>query len=87
MLGTLRGGAALLALALAGCGWIAGDVWDHRQQELDAAGARWLAAGIEDYSYVVRRSCECMHTAPVRISVVRDEIVIRAEQLEALPVF
>lgn len=66
-----RGAALAAALALVGgCAWVDGNAVEFRLRELDAARELWLSKNVDSYSYVARRSCECLYTASTRVVVV-----------------
>lgn len=70
--------AALLVLGAAALGAVAGcsDPVSVTASELDSHFARWQAAGLRDYRYDFRRSCECAPAAtrPATIEVIRGTV-------------
>jgi len=58
--------ALLAAMAGAGCG---SSPFELSATAWESYRARWEAAGLTDYEYDFRRSCECIDTRPARIEV------------------
>lgn len=65
--------AATLSLALLGCR--DGTSPLSQRLELQANRAKWQRAALASYTVVLRESCFCAYTQPVRLYVVNDVIV------------
>lgn len=69
-------GRISLLFLFAGCGELLAP-----EAELEIAAARWESRGGPDYAFVLDRTCECLVTGPVRLTV-QDGEVFGAEALE-----
>lgn len=81
----MRRGRAVVAMLLAGlaaaCSLL--DPADEERDGLERARQRWEAVGLDHYTYLVRRACECLPetTGPfeVRVRPGEEPLVIRPE--------
>jgi hypothetical protein len=75
-------------LVASGCDTFS-DPDDALADDLRRAEARWLRASVQDYQVVVRNSCFCGYTRPVRLTVRSRAVVskVDAETGEVAPPF
>lgn len=76
---TLRLAALLLALpVVSACSVVVGPdgEWGDAQRELSRARRTWQANFIDDYEYVVRRTCYCVYGGVAVRVIVRDDYVV-----------
>ena len=65
-----RAAALVLLLAATACSEASAPVAD-----LEIAASRWAREGALDYQFVLDRTCECLVTGPVLVTVADDEVV------------
>lgn len=76
-----------IALTASACGLVEPDSEEEAWREaLETARARWEQANLRAYAFTFRQACECLHTGPVRITVVEGETNAVATVADDTPV-
>ena len=76
--------SSLLVLSCAALAACSSSPLEPEWDDLEEARFRWQEAGIADYSFELRRICECLGTGPVLI-VVEDGVIVSTEWVGTPP--
>lgn len=77
----MRAWFAIVSLFIVGC-----STGPDRDEAFLAAKARWAAQNVSSYEIVVRRSCFCATTDPVKVTVVNGQVTARVFTTDGQPV-